>query len=247
MTTETWDNTSNAKVQQYFRHRQEIMLSQKKMFTSLVDKKQNYTKGILCEEVVRVALREFLPSKIAVAQGFVDTGKEGETKQCDILIYDRSQYAPLLEVNDLVILPVDAVLTVIEVKSKLDKRRVESALENVLAVDTLELLRVARARKYIVAFDSPKLETIAKYEMFSNDVRDRVDGLCVFNKGFLYLNNDSMSKQYGGKFEMYLREDALFVLVFLIMKDIYFRTGLMGATPNPYEDYIHSIQSSMIV
>lgn len=73
------ENTEVPEVQEYFRLRQEIMLHQKDMVTLLIDKGQRYTKGILCEEIVRNALREFLPSSFAVTQGFVDAKGQKQT------------------------------------------------------------------------------------------------------------------------------------------------------------------------
>lgn len=233
----------NTEVHQYFLLRQEIMLRQKDMLTSLVDKRQRYTKGILCEEIVRTVLREFLPSNWAVAQGFVDAKAQRKSKQCDVLIYDRSLYAPLLEVNDLVVLPVDAVQFAVEVKAELNKQSLKKALENLAVVDELsaEFTGYNKARRYIVAFDSPRLQTIAGYNLLATH-QGEIGGICVLNRGFLY----PLSESEEGSFEVFPRDDALFVFIFLILKEIYFRTGMSRSTQNPYDAYIDAVEGSII-
>lgn len=233
----------NTELQQYFLHRQEIMLRQKDMLTSFINARQRYTKGIICEEIVRAALREFLPSSWAVAQGFADAKGQKKSKQCDVLIYDRSLYAPLLEVNDLVVLPIDAVQFVIEVKAELSKENLQQALENVGVVGALsmESLGYYKVRRYVLAFDSPRLETIAQYEMLVNPQK-KTEGICVLNKGFLYPLGESEK----GSFEVCERDYALFAFISLILNEIYFKTGMSRSTPHPYKDYMDRIPTSII-
>lgn len=169
-----------------------------------------------------------------------------KSRQCDVLIYDRSLYAPLLEVNNLVVLPIDVVQFVIEVKVELNKKRLKEALENVATVGklSLEFLGYHKPRMYIFAFDSPKLETVAGYEMLANaqeNIGVHIEGICVLNKGFLYPGT---SKE--GIFEIYSRDNALFVFIYLILKEIYFRTGIVGAKRNPYDAYIDAVQEITI-
>ena len=137
-------------------------------------------------------MRELFPQSFAVAQGFIDAGGKKKSKQCDILIYDSSLYAPLLAVNDLVILPIDAVEAVIEVKTNLDERNLKSALGNVALVGELsyEFLRHYKARQYIFAFDSPRLKTVAKYESLTR-YQKKINGIYVLNKGFLRSSSTS--------------------------------------------------------
>lgn len=235
-------------VQLYFRLWQEIMLRQKDMLTLLIDEKQKYTKGIICEEILRSTLREILPSNLAVAQGFVDSNGE-KSKQCDVLVYDRARYAPLLSVNDLVILPIDAVVFVVEVKAELSKRRLKEGLKNIVEVGRLWLDAPEDSRLhpmpkgYIFAFDSPFLKTIANYD-FLPCYQGHIEGICVLSKG--YLRPLDMQGMHGGKKFQVFPNDALAYFVHSILHDFYHKSIFGKVQRNPYEDYIDMKAGTLI-
>lgn len=74
------------------------------------------TDGEWKESVVRQVLRRHLPATALVGRGFVVTG-ESATHQVDILIHDASKPV-LFRDGDLVFVTPDAVVGVIEVKSR---------------------------------------------------------------------------------------------------------------------------------
>ena len=75
----------------------------------------NLSVGMIGEEILRVFLREMLPKRYSVTQGFVEY--DGDlSRQCDIIIYDSHNYAPLVIWGNLEIIPSIAVVAIIEVE-----------------------------------------------------------------------------------------------------------------------------------
>jgi hypothetical protein len=84
-------------------------------------KKHNPSIGAFNEEILRKFLREFLPKWVSVGQGFIIDKAGRSSTQLDIIIYNSLFYAPLYSVNDLVVLPPEAVIIAIEVKTRINK------------------------------------------------------------------------------------------------------------------------------
>jgi hypothetical protein len=85
------------------------------------------TDGEWKESVLRSILSKKLPETVRVGRGFVLT-LQGPSSQCDILLYKAS--SPILfREGDLVFLTPDAVLGIIEVKSRTDRRVLERVID----------------------------------------------------------------------------------------------------------------------
>jgi hypothetical protein len=56
-----------------------------------------------------------------VEQGFIIDSAGGLSKQCDILIYDSHRYAPFYRVEGVVVVPAEAVIAIIEVKTSINR------------------------------------------------------------------------------------------------------------------------------
>jgi len=83
------------------------------------------TDGEWKESVIRQMLRRQLPASVSVGRGFVITGAQS-SHQLDVLVFDASK--PILfKDGDLVFLTPDAVLGVIEVKSRVNPSIVADA------------------------------------------------------------------------------------------------------------------------
>lgn len=87
------------------------------------------TRGSQREELLRNLIERHVPTRYHVATGFV----EGANEQVDILIYDQVDYAPLFRAGNLVVVPIEAVRAVIEVKSMLNSDELEDALSHLEA------------------------------------------------------------------------------------------------------------------
>lgn len=120
--------------------------------------KHNPTVGILTEEVLRNFLRDYLPKIVSVEQGFILNGNGELSKQCDILIYNSQTYAPFYRVNDIVVVPSESVIAVIEVKTTINRKIFHDAIDYFQSLPYLE-----NAKKYLFIFNSSTLGKIRSY------------------------------------------------------------------------------------
>lgn len=88
------------------------------------------TQGSYYEGLIRSVLKKYIPSKYHVATGFI----EDCPNQIDILIYDRMNYPPIFQYEDLVVVGRDSVRAVIEVKSRLDSTSINEALQHIYEI-----------------------------------------------------------------------------------------------------------------
>lgn len=220
----------------YYRLLQEEMLHKKKVLDTLIDPKQRYTKGILCEDLVRRLLRNILPSNLSVAQGFIYySGKK--SKQCDILIYNSANYAPHVSVSDLVVVPVNAVAAVIEVKTRLNQTELQKALQCFKSVNDICLggLRYDPIRKYVLSFDSISLRALIRCKYLS-PFPNQLNAICILGKGLILEQGGSPNNPVA-----YASKDALFFIVGCLFEQYFFSKGIIGTEKNPYKVYTNQI------
>lgn len=108
--------------------------------------------GAARETPARLQLERVLPGNIGVGSGIVIDSFGGVSKQQDIVIFER-HLCPVFSINDTpeaTFYPVEGVLAVGEVKSSLDKSRLEDAYTKIQSVKSLH--RVVEAEP--TAFDS---------------------------------------------------------------------------------------------
>ena len=91
------------------------------------------------EDALALFLRERLPSRFTIASGEVVDTNGNQSGQTDILIYDSGATSPLLAHGKTnVLLPAEALLATVEVKSKLTKAE---AMKSVGGIKKLHSLR----------------------------------------------------------------------------------------------------------
>lgn len=83
--------------------------------------------GVYREKIVKDLIEPFLPSRLAVGSGFIITSNDKISTQCDLIIYDKDN-TPLIESDEQRFFPIETVVGVIEVKSKLTKATLKEAL-----------------------------------------------------------------------------------------------------------------------
>lgn len=76
-------------------------------------------KGAFREFFVAQLIRPFVPAHFGVGSGVVVDSNGKQSRQTDVIIYDRRLLPPILLAGDRGIFPIDSVLRVIEVKSLL--------------------------------------------------------------------------------------------------------------------------------
>lgn len=115
----------------------------RRMFAELDDVRAGLdhgaTKGASNESVVRKFLQSRLPRSIGVTNGQVVDSRGGISKELDAILYDRER-TPMLftsadEAHNTV--PVEGVVGVVEVKTRLTKRDLDGVLENCRSVKKL--------------------------------------------------------------------------------------------------------------
>lgn len=117
----------------------------------------NLSVGIIGENILRSFLQDILPKRYQVTQGFVEYNGD-LSRQCDIIIYDSHNYAPLATWGDIEIIPFQAVIMVVEVKSTINFQRFKDVLT---AFDHLNRMRVVT--KFLFVFNTPKIETLSRW------------------------------------------------------------------------------------
>lgn len=180
-------------------------------------------KGDSAESIVRTFLSEYLPKNLEISTGQIYDTNKGLSNQLDIIIHDKDR-TPIFYLDQekrIKLIPVECVYSVIEVKSKLDKRellkRGSGIFDNMLSVRKL----VKKAffpdgdithpiknygqewidwpiNYFVFAFDSVSLDILAGHiNTYHNDndlpPEKRIDSICVINKGLL-LNMTSDGK-----------------------------------------------------
>ena len=106
----------------------------------LLGSAQNYSSGIFRESLLRNFLATVLPRSISVDSGFVYGFEQIEnSRQIDILVWDSGRHAAVYQSQEFVIVPPEAVIAAISVKTTLNKADLVESLENLLSLTPLEL------------------------------------------------------------------------------------------------------------
>jgi hypothetical protein len=94
-------------------------------------------KGGEAEELVRTFLNQHLPKRFHAGAGFIIDKHDTVSKQTDVVIYDALNCPVYRASETAAILPVDNVSAVVEVKSTLDKQKLQEAAANIAAAKRL--------------------------------------------------------------------------------------------------------------
>lgn len=145
--------------------------------------------GFMAEAILRNFLKSVLPQKVTVGQGFVECGGE-LSYQCDIILYDAINYAPLYSYGEIVIVPHDSVFAVIEVKTSIDSKRFGDTL---FAFQRLEQMEVRN--KFLFLYNGCKINTMRQY-FFGKYVPAHEHGYDFDNYDWLPEAIVSLNKDY---------------------------------------------------
>lgn len=174
-------------IQNYFKSLSREIDSLKNRIRHLIDNSHWLTDGEWKESVVRHVLRRQLPTTVAIGRGFVVTGQRA-SHQLDVLIHDSSRPV-LFRDGDLVFVTPDAVLGIIEVKSKVNPHSFEALAERLAAdINLVRLHPNARAFAAIMAFERDDsttdrfLDVVARV---SHTWNERIDFAALGDSTFL--------------------------------------------------------------
>lgn len=118
--------------------------------------------GSARETPARLQLERILPGNIGIGSGIVIDSFGGGSKQQDIVVFEK-HLCPVFSINDTpeaTYYPVEGVLAVGEVKSRLDKTRLEDSFSKIASVKSLKRMVEAEAAG---AFGLPPTVPFRKY------------------------------------------------------------------------------------
>jgi hypothetical protein len=118
----------------------------------------NLTSGTANEMILRDYLSDLSPKRYKVGQGFIcDPTKAGQvSNQCDILVYDQTDYPLIHSEGEIKVVWPESVHMVIEVKTKLNEQRLHKAIKNIRKAKELRQIILG----IIFAFGSNQAENI---------------------------------------------------------------------------------------
>jgi hypothetical protein len=88
----------------------------RKVYT-LSDVEHNLSKGEIREIFVSDLLRHFLPEHLGIGTGIIINQASKQSKQTDIIIFDKRIFPPILGNQNIGLYPIESVVGVMEVKS----------------------------------------------------------------------------------------------------------------------------------
>lgn len=161
------------------------------------------SSGREAEIILTKFLNEHLPRRFAATAGIVIDEANVVSKQQDVLVYDAENSPIYLAGEETLILPVDSVASVIEVKSMLTKDELEDAVGKIASVKKLKRNPISDADQLVTrsslvvnsafgvvfAYDSKTtLETLAEnLKEFNKTIPSSqwVDAVIVLGKGMI--------------------------------------------------------------
>ena len=166
-------------------------------------------KGATNEENVREFLRKYLPKSLDISRGIIVDSENNQSHEMDLIISDTAKTPIFYEKNNIRVIPVECVYSVIEIKAYLDSSQLDRIFENMLSVKNLnkkawkEIGPIIHSHTmygkewgiwpvnyFVFAYDSIDLPNLAKkMNSKNNELKlspwSRVDTICVLNKGVI--------------------------------------------------------------
>lgn len=114
--------------------------------------------GLGAENIFRELLSETLPLKYGVGKGKVVNSQGNLSSHQDVIIYDKLNFPTLFTDNNRnLIVPIEAIYTVIEVKTKTDSSVLRKAYEGLKTVADLDDIGEVKSTNYLVGHKPPEL------------------------------------------------------------------------------------------
>jgi hypothetical protein len=217
------------------------------------DIKHRASKGRVREALLMgQVLQRILPETVGVAHGAEIACSDGSTSgECDLVVYDRD-LPPLYRAEGFTVLPIEAVLGIIEVKSFLDRRALIDAVDKAhriklmertaLRRDETDFRRVSRHGRvwetppvsaHVVGFNSLDLRTLAEHLRKAEDGRPRwecLESVYVLGKGCL---SDAMGAPQRLIFDSASRDSMVLAMVIEFI-NLFQRGWQPRFNPGPY-------------
>jgi hypothetical protein len=138
-----------------------------------------------------------VPKRFGVGSGFIIDQNDSLSKQTDLVTYDAYNCPVYRGSDNAAIIPSEYVAAVVQVKARLDKKRLSEAFENIAAAKSIVKTAMPDGEATqttlgcVFAFNSPlKMATIAYH--YAEEVRSRglgrhIDLILVLDRGIITL------------------------------------------------------------
>lgn len=161
-------------------------------------------KGRFREILIKDLFIPLLPSDIGVGNGVIITYDNKQSKEQDIVIYDRQILPPLLMEQNKGIFPIESVMYSIEIKSILNSAELIKSHESALDLSTFKYLTgqydsidkpIKKYNTYclnsvLFAFSSDLTgdinDEIKRYDRIRKSSFRALKAICILNKGYWY-------------------------------------------------------------
>jgi hypothetical protein len=143
-----------------------LFRSQRNHVHHLLGGRHHYSSGAFREGLLRDFLASVLPKSISVDSGFIyGFDQVPNSKQIDILVWDSGRHAAVFRAGEFVIVPPEAVIAAISVKTALHRAELIDALDNLASVSTLDTaFRMGTHRDTGALIHEPILKAVVAYE-----------------------------------------------------------------------------------
>jgi hypothetical protein len=172
-------------------------------------------KGRAREVFVTNLLRPYISPTVSICTGCITDYEGGQSRQIDIILFDKTVIPPLMLTEIEGIVPVESVLATVEVKSLLTRTELRKSMENARSIKLLEPLFAEIKRSdepkrsppaYVFAFKSDlghkseyqRLKEVVDHS--NRDGRDKVyvpvSALCVPGKALVYCTEATKEPKF---------------------------------------------------
>jgi hypothetical protein len=178
-------------------------------------------KGIFRELFISQLIHPLLPFQFGIGSGIVIDKMLKQSRQCDLIIYDRRLLPPILVAEGRGIFPIDSVLAIVEVKSKLraeDYKQISDAARrfNPQNNDYLHIYTEGKIESkgkscrdaiyplyaaFAYSSDSPKVSEIDRLNNSAPDHGNSIQLIGVLDKGIWWFNRDKWESEPNDKIE----------------------------------------------
>ncbi|GIO70405.1 DUF6602 domain-containing protein [Paenibacillus cookii] len=150
-------------------------------------------RGTSREEIFSTYFRKYIPLKYEFSRGAIIDLSGRQSKQQDLIIHDTLSSPILMNMDSTKIIPIESVFATIEIKSSLNKSRLNECVENIKSVRGLPKHPitpfVSPTAGFVFAYTSDtSLETLLDNLVDLNlqvDSDHQISVVCVLDKGMI--------------------------------------------------------------
>ena len=159
-------------------------------------------KGTANEDALISLLEKYLPATIGVSIGAVIsssfkknndtdeyTQKINQSRQADIILYDKYHYQNMFGFSSIGLFPIEVVLGVIEVKTTLDEDQLHSAIRNLQSIQSLMPDRPMFLSVFSYKTKTPFISTLENWMKNAKSLKS-INVVYCLDFGFIEVSNN---------------------------------------------------------